>query len=623
MHPNLVFLAGQLKGTVFEMANDETSIGRDPTNQICVMDKSLSRRHCVIAREDTKYRILDLDSHNGTFVNDLPTKTQLLEHGDHIQIGRSYLLFLEHEDKKSDLSDGVAFDHGGLVTASAIKLKPENTLYGLAPELEALMKLSTAISTAASLPEMQRRMLEAIFEIVPASRGAIIFINDELQETGPALALDRLLAPSQTLQISSTVAQLVMQENVSILSNDVRAHEGLGKSKSLLAAKIRSLLCVPLSVLQRSIGLIYLDTQEAETSFTKAHLEMVTAISNFAAGALDKARYMEWLGSENQRLQELIQAERRLIGESKAILEVYRFIAKVAQADSTVLILGESGTGKELVAQAIHSNSPRAGKPFVAVNCAALSEALLESELFGHEKGAFTGAIAQKRGKLEAANGGTVFLDEVGEMTPAIQAKLLRVLEEREFERVGSTHTIKADLRILAATNRNLEAAMSGGSFRRDLYYRINVVSITLPPLRERPDDIPLLANYFVAKYSRNCKRSVTGLSVDARRYLMSYVWPGNIRELENCIERAIVLGSTEYIQVEDLPESVLEVALAQEQLGVKYCDLLQESKKQIIINALKQAGGNYTRAAELLGLHPNNLHRLVRNLNLKQILSN
>jgi Nif-specific regulatory protein len=623
MDTNLIVLAGPLKGTVFKLAEDETSIGRDPANQICIMDKSLSRHHCVIRREAKQFSILDLESHNGTLVNELPAKTQVLEHGDHIQIGSSHLLFLEHEDRPSSLAEGVTFGPSGLVTASAIKLKPESTFYGFAPELGALMKVSAAIGAAKSLPDLQRRLLEAIFDIVPAARGAIVFINENLQETGPALALGAQRVPLEALEVSRTVAQVVMIENVSIMSNDVIADETLGKSASLMTANIQRLLCVPLSILHRSIGLIYLDTDARETSFTKWHLEIVTAIANFTAGALDKARYTQWLGTENERLKELIRADRRLIGESKGILEVHRFISKVAQTDSTVLILGESGTGKELVAQAIHSHSARADKPFVAVNCAALSEGLLESELFGHEKGAFTGAIAQKRGKLEAAEGGTIFLDEFGEMSPTIQAKLLRVLEEREFERVGSTRTIKANVRILAATNKKFETAIADGSFRHDLYYRINVVSITLPPLRDRPEDIALLANYFVAKYSRTCKRSVTGFSVDARRCLMNYSWPGNVRELENCIERAIVLGSTDLVQVEDLPESILEVALGDAQSAPKYYDLVQEAKRQIVIRAVKQAGGNYTRAAELLDLHPNNLHRLIRNLNLKQILSN
>lgn len=231
---------------------------------------------------------------------------------------------------------------------------------------------------------------------------------------------------------------------------------------------------------------------------------------------------------------------------------VYHFIGKVAPTDATVLINGESGTGKELAARAIHRNSKRAQKAFVAVNCAALTESLLESELFGHERGAFTGAIAQKKGRLEIASGGTVFLDEIGELTPALQVKLLRVLQEREFERVGGTVTIKADVRVIAATNKNLEDAMATNQFRHDLFYRLNVVSLEMPPLRARREDILLLASYFVEKYATMCNRKLKGISPDARTSLLGYEWPGNVRELENTIERAVVLGTTEFILTED-----------------------------------------------------------------------
>src|SRR5207253_4817365 len=248
-----------------------------------------------------------------------------------------------------------------------------------------------------------------------------------------------------------------------------------------------------------------------------------------------------------------------IVGESPAIVKLLQMIARLAPRDTSVLILGESGTGKELVARALHRQSPRAAKPFAAINCAALTETLLESELFGHEKGAFTGAVAQKKGKLEAAEGGTVFLDEVGELAAPLQAKLLRVLQEREFERVGGTRPIKLDIRLIAATNVDLNEASRTGKFRQDLYYRLNVVSLEVPPLREHPQDIPLLAAYFIARYSEKVNRRVAGISPKARTCLLHYSWPGNVRELENAIERAVVLGSTELILPEDLPDSILE----------------------------------------------------------------
>jgi Nif-specific regulatory protein len=255
----------------------------------------------------------------------------------------------------------------------------------------------------------------------------------------------------------------------------------------------------------------------------------------------------------------------------------------------------------------------------MAVNCAALNESLLESELFGHEKGSFTGAFAQKKGRLEVAAGGTVFLDEIGELTPSLQVKLLRVLQEREFERVGGTVTISVDLRVIAATNKNLEEAIEVGQFRQDLYYRLNVVSLEMPALRERREDIMLLANYFADKYGQRCNRKLKGFSTEARNYLTAYDWPGNVRELENTIERAIVLGTTEWILPEDLPESLLEMKVTNGSTTTYHAAVVQ-NKKQIIVNALAEAKKNHVEAARLLGIHPNYLQRLIRNLNLEAI---
>jgi transcriptional regulator with PAS, ATPase and Fis domain len=289
----------------------------------------------------------------------------------------------------------------------------------------------------------------------------------------------------------------------------------------------------------------------------------------------------------------------------------------VAHGDSTVLIRGESGTGKELVARAIHHNGLRAERPFVAINCAAIPEALLESELFGHERGAFTGAVSMKKGRLEAAEDGTLFLDEIGELAPLLQAKLLRALQQKEFERLGGNRGLAFRARVLAATNKNLEQAIKAGEFRQDLYYRLNVVSVTVPPLREHRDDIPLLALYFAAKYAAKSKRPFKGISREARTILMSYSWPGNVRELENAIEHAIVLGLTEEILPEDLPIAILEEQSAGLS-GARYHAVLNHAKKELILDALRDAGGSYPEAARFLGIHPKYLHRLVRNLNLR-----
>jgi transcriptional regulator with GAF, ATPase, and Fis domain len=304
-----------------------------------------------------------------------------------------------------------------------------------------------------------------------------------------------------------------------------------------------------------------------------------------------------------------------LIGQSVLMKEVHDFLRKVASSDTTVLIEGESGTGKELAAQAIHLNSPRRSRPFVAINCAALSEHLLESELFGHEKGSFTGALTQKKGRLELAEGGTVFLDEVGELASNLQAKLLRMIQTHEFERVGGTQLIRADIRLLSATNRDLEAAVKSGEFRADLYYRLAVISLKMPPLRDCREDIPALGAYFAAKCSQKVNRQVVGISAPARSRLLEYDWPGNVRELQNVIERAVVLGTEDSIRDEDLPEWLCVAGAAGEVPACRYREAITQMKRQVILKALEQAHGRCTQAAKSLGVHPNHLRRLVRTL--------
>jgi Nif-specific regulatory protein len=338
--------------------------------------------------------------------------------------------------------------------------------------------------------------------------------------------------------------------------------------------------------------------------------------------AIENVRQFDRLETENRFLREETLENRNMTGASEAMEKVFKFIAKAAPTDSTVLINGESGTGKELAARAIHENSRRKDKPFVAINCAALTETLLESELFGHEKGAFTGAVQQKKGKIEIAQSGTLFLDEIGEMAINLQAKLLRVLQEREFERVGGTRPIKADVRLVAATNRNLEEEVKTGNFRQDLFYRLNVVRFTMPALRERKEDIVLLAEKFAEKFSRQLNRRIRGISSKAKKLLLAYDFPGNVRELENAIERAVVLGSSEWILPEDLPENILENGESfpdkPETNAETYHEVVLETKKQLIRKAFKEAKGSYVEAAKLLDVHPNYLHRLIRNLNLK-----
>jgi Nif-specific regulatory protein len=625
MNPRLTAIAGRLKGAVFSIEDFPVVIGRETAATLCLADASVSRRHTQIEKENDEFIILDLESLNGTFINDVPIKRRALQHGDRVRIGDSQFLFLLHESDTAALSTTIQFDdQAPAASGSTLQIKFNDALYLMARDLSALMKISTTINAIRGVEELRKTLIELLFEVVPAERGAILLtaehVKDDELEFASVFALHRHRGADQSIKISRTITRAVLQKRESILIANQSAAPTL-QSESLVRDHPHSILCVPLIMLDRPLGVIYLDTREPDVDFDKDHLQLVTAIAAISAVAIENARHIEWLVSENKRLIADFDIEHNLVGESEAVREVLQFISKVAPTDSTILLFGESGTGKELAARAIHQNSKRADKPFMAVNCAALAESLLESELFGHEKGSFTGALAQKKGRLEVAEGGTVFLDEIGELSPALQVKLLRVLQEREFERVGGTKAIKLDIRIITATNKNLEEAVKQGTFRQDLYYRLNVVSLELPPLRNRPEDIPLLSNYFAAKYGKKCNRRVMGIAPQAQARLVGYDWPGNVRELENAIERAVVLGTTERILPEDLPESILESASIVSEPATKYHEAVTQTKKQIILSAMAQANGSFTEAAKILGLHPNYLHRLIRNLNLKEQL--
>jgi len=629
-----------LADSTYFLTEAEVRVGRDPSNSLAISDLSLSRRPCLFCQEEDGYKIRDLDSRNGTFVNGGVVSERRLNHGDQISVGESVFVFLLKEDTDEGIMGAVEFDDH--VTQATAQIRPQDVLY-LQPErilkelpatsrlgrnLNALLKISRIVHSISNLDQLQAQILELIFEAVPAERGAILLDGQGTEKFSSLFAHPGSATigaakpgsakPGEPLRVSRTITRQVMEKGVAILGADVPASRGLSGVESLVTFNVRSLLCVPLTVFQRVIGCIYLDTTTSSTRFDKDHLELVASMAGISAVALENARRLQWLEQENLRLAAEINLQHNMVGEGSLMKDVYRFLSRVAPTDATVLVSGESGTGKELVARAIHRNSPRASRPFVAINCAAIPEGLLESELFGYERGAFTGATAQKKGRLEMADGGVVFLDEIGELVPALQVKLLRVLQEREFERLGGSRPIAVDIRLIAATNKDLGDAVKTKTFREDLYYRLNVVSLVLPPLRERREDIPILAEYFVSKFAAKCKVRAKKISAEAMAGLMNYDWPGNVRELENAIERALVLGVSDAIRPEDLPESVLEKDPAPGAEEAKYHMAVKQLKKHLILTALEEAKGNYTEAARILGVHANYLHRLVRNLDLR-----
>lgn len=635
MNPRLVAISGPLKDSVFSIPAGDLSLGRDPASGLAISDPSVSRRHCVISRQESQVSVRDVDSRNGTQVNGDSVKEQSLSHGDQLTIGDSVFVFLIHDDERRK-SDRVEFEDSNLTHATA-QIRPQDVLYlqpdrilselpatsRLARNLNVLLKISRMVHSIRDLDKLQDQILNSIFEVAPAERGAILLTGNDGHSFSSVFARHRDPRIERTVQVSRTIANQVVAQGVAVLGSDVLSNEGLGRVESLVASQARSLLCVPLTIFQRAIGCIYLDTISLARRFDDDHLQLVTAVAGVCSFALDNARRLHWLEQENLRLTNEIAMERSLVGEGAKMKEVFQLLGRVAQSDATVLVGGESGTGKELAARAIHRKSNRGSKPFVAINCAAIPETLLESELFGHEKGAFTGATALKKGRLEMADGGVLFLDEIGELAPSIQVKLLRVLQEREFDRLGGNRPIHVDIRLIAATNRDLQEEVKNGTFRQDLYFRLNVVHLNMPSLRDRKEDIPLLAEFFVHKYCKRCGAHAKPISREAMSLLTNYDWPGNVRELENVIERALVLGISDEILPEDLPESLLEREPAPGSKEAKYHAAVKELKKKLIVKALEDAHGNYTEAAKALGVHPNYLHRLIRNLELKESLNN
>lgn len=644
MHPRLIVISGHLEGMDFPVTKAETSVGRDPDNDICLKDISISRRHCSIRQSADGYLLIDHKSRNASIVNGMPVEQHLLRSGDRIRIGDSLVLFLNEPEKRRESARLVQFDDARIITRNTVLLRrTDGADAAIASrstrDLNALLKISLAINSFRDSGALLDHLLELIGSVIPAERGAILLAEDgpadvaRLDGLAPASGWQRTSssgASNRLISVSRTVTERVRREGISLLSNDVLHDFDMTAARSLAMRSIRALMAAPLSSGEAVQGVIYLDSDDPSAEFDEDHLQLLSAIAGLASVAIENLHRVARLEDENQRLRAEMSIEHDMIGDSARIRDVYQFISKVAPTEATVLIRGESGTGKELAARAIHSNSQRASEPFVAINCAALTETLLESELFGHEKGAFTGATAQKKGKLEVAQGGTVFLDEIGEMALSLQAKLLRVLQEHELERVGGTRTIKVDLRVIAATNRNLEQAIKDGRFREDLYYRLNVICLTMPPLRERREDIPALVRYFASKYAQKCKRRVGEIAPEAMACLKSYDWPGNVREFENAMERAVVLGSSDTIKLEDLPELVIGSGpLSPESffqtsggtVRLTFYQALNEAKKRLIVDAVDKAQGSYTEAAKRLGMHPNHLHRLIRNLNMKSEL--
>jgi Nif-specific regulatory protein len=592
------------------------TLGRDPSNSVSPRDPLLSRRHFVLESRDGGWTLRDLGSSNGTFVNGDRVAERRLVHDDEIRAGSCRFLFLDDAlvsggpRLTENVGDGGAtetlrMDMGACPALDAAALSGracEEDCRGA--DLAALLGLAASLPAAADFSAARKQFLETVFQTVPAERAVLAVFDPSTGVPGPAAGWCRESGPAPPFPLPEPYLAQAIEKGAAI--------------SLLLGDGQRMLQMVPLLCDAGAAGFLALESAPGGGAVQPRHLEWLCAAARLAAGPLANLAQIERLRRENRLLADELDSSGVILGEAPAILALKAQILKAAPSDATVLVTGETGAGKEPAARAIHAASRRSKGPFVAVNCATLSPTLLESDLFGHERGAFTGAVSLKYGKIEAAAGGTLFLDEIGEMDPAIQARLLRVLQEREFERVGAVSPLRADIRLVAATNRNLAAEVEAGRFRSDLYYRINVITIHVPPLRERRADIPLLAAHFLAHFARSGARRIHGVSAQARRRLVAYDWPGNVRELRNAIERAVVLGNSNLIEAEDLPESILDSDLPGAPPESSFHKGVREAKRRLIVEALSQTGGSQVEAARLLGLNPSHLSRLIGNLGLR-----
>ncbi|HET8546698.1 MAG TPA: sigma 54-interacting transcriptional regulator [Bryobacteraceae bacterium] len=570
MSAEIVIANGALAGVRLPLTSAEITIGRAPSSTLCLDSPGTAWHHCRILHENDRWR---LRAAGGTRVNGLRVDEHVLEDGDQVAIGENILVFRSAAGTAGDPNVRPT-----LLRASALLF----LFRTLARATEETQRVS-----------LQEQIVGLIGALIPLAAGFVVLADSETE-----------------------LADIVSQRAPTYA--DIAAHAA---TEGSTYDEARATVAVPLYVRGRFRGVIITELPPAERERGRDHRDALTAVATIAAAALEGVHEIAALRAENTDLQRRLGlAAPGILGESACLSRLREMIGRVAPQDVTVLIQGETGTGKELVARALHEGSDRRQQPFLAINCASLTEGLLESELFGHEKGAFTGAVAAKRGKFEVAEGGTVFFDEIGELAPGLQAKLLRVIQEREFVRVGGTRTLRLDVRILAATNRDLAAEVKAGRFREDLFHRLNVIVLRTPPLREHREDIPMLARHFLECAARRCARRVAAFSPAAERALREYSWPGNVRELENAIERAVVLGAGEEIGPEDLPEAVTEGLAATGDAGAFQAQVVN-TKRQSILRAWEAANGDYKAAARQLGMHPNSLLRLIRNLGLRELL--
>jgi len=626
------------------------TVGRSKDNDVEIADISASRHHCRLECVQGRWQLEDLRSRNGTMVNGILIRRQPLVAGDCIEIGKTKIFFGDIPEEHR-----VVEEHGDtLALNTEFFLEPDpadssemddSRLQGEREIFIRLLELSRDLCSILITEELYEVILQNVIEISGAERGFLIVEEDEELVVAASRNIDRDVIRRAHLQVSQSITRRVLDSGDPVLTGEARKDERFSSSASIANLRLESVLCVPLRIRGKVHGAIYVDNRFEKDTFLPGTLRFVSFLADQASIFIENARLFEELSQKqqshqdarqqveelNRELQELLLARDvepeqarelmkkgarpdfrhsydRIVTRSPAMLAVFELLDRVIHTEMPVLILGESGTGKDLIAQAIHQGSERAVAPFVSQNCAAIPANLLESEFFGHVKGAFTGAHRDKKGLFELADGGTLFLDEIGDMSPDLQAKLLRVIEDSEIRPVGSRDTIKVDVRIVSATNQNIEEQVRSGGFREDLYYRLNVFTVKLPPLRDRREDIPLLVDFFIDRACSRLSRERPVLDPRTLYALYHSPWPGNVRQLENEVDRLVALSS-DVILPEIISTSVLSQKPGEqrEPLRGTLRELVAEAteglERQVISATLEQNGWNKSKTARLLGV--------------------